>query len=181
MKYAMQAGSSSIMLDCASYFEGKQEYDKAVQLYHKGGDLPRALDLCFRAAADFAAESNSLNNKKTMKNSSNANSASNSPQAAAMFEMINVIAADLGENSSPQTLSRCADFLVQNKQFPKVVGLLCMARMRLILLSIGSGALCASEEVLASNRYVSSPQGSLQSYITIVIDNYKFHYSPILQ
>jgi hypothetical protein len=24
------------------------EYDKAVQLYHKGGDIPRALDLCFR-------------------------------------------------------------------------------------------------------------------------------------
>lgn len=26
----------------------KGEYDKAVQLYHKGGDIPRALDLCFR-------------------------------------------------------------------------------------------------------------------------------------
>ena len=119
MKYAMQAGSSSIMLDCASYFESKQEFDKAVQLYHKGGDLPRALDLCFRAAADFSAESNTNTTNKTTRNSSNANSAS-SPQAAAMFEMINVIAADLGENSSPQTLARCADFLVQNKQFPKV-------------------------------------------------------------
>ena len=31
------------------YFESKGEFEKAVQLFHKGGDLPRAMDLCFRA------------------------------------------------------------------------------------------------------------------------------------
>jgi hypothetical protein len=32
-----------------------------------------------------------------------------------------MIATDLGSESSPQMLARCADFLVQHKQFDKVV------------------------------------------------------------
>jgi hypothetical protein len=31
------------------YFEGKRQYDKAVQLYQKGGDMSRALEICFKA------------------------------------------------------------------------------------------------------------------------------------
>ncbi|TYZ64918.1 hypothetical protein PybrP1_001141 [[Pythium] brassicae (nom. inval.)] len=37
------------MLECAAYFEARREMEKAVQLYHKGGDVARALDLCFQA------------------------------------------------------------------------------------------------------------------------------------
>ncbi|OWZ10206.1 Intraflagellar Transport Protein 140 [Phytophthora megakarya] len=37
------------MLDCASYFEEQREMEKAVQLYHKGGNVAKALDLCFQA------------------------------------------------------------------------------------------------------------------------------------
>eukprot|EP00606_Chrysophyceae_sp_TOSAG23-5_P000414 GSChrysophyteH2.ASY1.ANO1.1513.1 assembled CDS len=49
MRFALKS-TKSLMLDCGDYFEGKGEPDKAIQLYHKGGDLSRALDLCFRAA-----------------------------------------------------------------------------------------------------------------------------------
>jgi intraflagellar transport protein 140 len=37
------------MLDCAAYFEEQREMEKAVQLYHKGGNVAKALDLCFQA------------------------------------------------------------------------------------------------------------------------------------
>jgi intraflagellar transport protein 140 len=39
------------MADVATYFEDRGELEKAVQLYQRAGDLSRALDLCFRAAA----------------------------------------------------------------------------------------------------------------------------------
>ncbi|KAG3035550.1 hypothetical protein JG687_00000097 [Phytophthora cactorum] len=37
------------MLDCAAYFEEQREMEKAVQLYHRGGNVAKALDLCFQA------------------------------------------------------------------------------------------------------------------------------------
>ncbi|KAL8008467.1 putative tetratricopeptide-like helical domain superfamily, WD40-repeat-containing [Plasmopara halstedii] len=37
------------MLDCAAYFERHREMEKAVHLYHKGGNVAKALDLCFQA------------------------------------------------------------------------------------------------------------------------------------
>jgi intraflagellar transport protein 140 len=39
------------MADVATYFEERGELEKAVQLYQRAGDISRALDLCFRAAA----------------------------------------------------------------------------------------------------------------------------------
>jgi intraflagellar transport protein 140 len=102
MRFALKS-TTSLMLDCAAHFEAKGELDKAVQLYHKGGDLPRALDLCFRGGE------------------------SNPSQSSAMFDMLNTIAQDLGANTSPQTLARCAEFLVQHKQFEKAVELYVMA------------------------------------------------------
>jgi intraflagellar transport protein 140 len=105
MRFAVKS-TLSLMIECAVYFEEKQEFDKAVQLYHKGGDIPRALDLCFRVGEQ---------DKK-------------SPQANLIFDMLNTIAQDLGSESSPQTLARCAEFLVQHKQFEKAVELLVMAK-----------------------------------------------------
>eukprot|EP00002_Diphylleia_rotans_P014154 TRINITY_DN2751_c0_g1_i8.p1 TRINITY_DN2751_c0_g1~~TRINITY_DN2751_c0_g1_i8.p1 ORF type:complete len:1267 (-),score=275.99 TRINITY_DN2751_c0_g1_i8:1005-4805(-) len=40
--------SPEMMVDAAHYFEEKGNLDKAVSLYHKGGALARALDICFR-------------------------------------------------------------------------------------------------------------------------------------
>lgn len=100
MRFAIKS-TPSLMLDCAAYFEGKGDLEKAVQLYHKGGDYPRAMDLCFRAGGS---------------------------QTSYMFDMLNTIAQDLGAETSPQTLARCAEFLVMHKQFDKAVELYIMAK-----------------------------------------------------
>lgn len=48
MSYALMSKPSD-MIECAAYFEGRREMEKAVQLYHKGGNVAKALDLCFQA------------------------------------------------------------------------------------------------------------------------------------
>jgi len=104
MRYALKS-TPALMIECATHFENKNEFDKAVQLYHKGGDLPRALELCFRVGEDRS-----------------------NPHATVVYDMMNMIAQDLGVDSSPQTLARCAEFLVQNKQFVKAIELYVMAK-----------------------------------------------------
>ena len=103
MRYAVKS-TPSLMLDCAAYYESKGELDKAAQLYHKGGDLPKALDLCFQTGGDPKSKT--------------------SPA----FDMLNTIAKDLGSDTSPQTLARCAEFLMQHKQFDKAIELYVMAK-----------------------------------------------------
>jgi intraflagellar transport protein 140 len=105
MRFATKS-TPSLMLDCGSYFEAKGDIDNAVQLYHKGGDLPRALDLCFRAGGGKGKGGAS----------------------PAIFDMMNVIAKDLGADSSPQTLARCAEFLMQNNEYARAVDLYIMAK-----------------------------------------------------
>lgn len=122
MKYSIMA-SPAVTLECASHFESKGEYDKAVQLYHKGGDLSRALNLCFRAGSETSS------------------------QSAAMYDMVNTIASDLGASSSPQILARCAEFLVQNKQFPKAVELYVMAKRYSMAIDM-----CLQHKVLISEE-----------------------------
>lgn len=48
MAFAVMSKPREI-LECARYFDQKGEYEKAVQLYHKGGDGSQALELCFKA------------------------------------------------------------------------------------------------------------------------------------
>lgn len=105
MRFATKS-TPSLMLDCGAYFEAKGDIDNAVQLYHKGGDLPRALDLCFRAGGGKGKGGTS----------------------PAVFDMLNVIAKDLGADSSPQTLARCAEFLMQNNEYARAVDLYIMAK-----------------------------------------------------
>jgi hypothetical protein len=38
-----------VMLDTAAYLESKRLFEEAVNLYHKGGNSSRALELCFSA------------------------------------------------------------------------------------------------------------------------------------
>jgi intraflagellar transport protein 140 len=104
MRFAVKS-TPALMIECAQHFEQKEEYDKAIQLYHRGSDIPRALELCFRIGED-----------------------SKHPHAAVAFEMLNTIAQDLGADSSPQTLARCADFLVQHQQYNKAIELYVMAK-----------------------------------------------------
>ena len=103
MRFALKS-TPSLMLDCASHFEQKGDMDKAIQLFHKGGDLAHALDLCFKSGGGKGTE------------------------AGGVYDMMNAIAADLGENTSPQTLARCAEFLVQHKQYERAADLYIMAK-----------------------------------------------------
>jgi len=46
---AMHSTQPKLMVDSARHFEENGEYDQAVQLYAKAGEIQRALDLCFKA------------------------------------------------------------------------------------------------------------------------------------
>ncbi|RHY88736.1 hypothetical protein DYB26_002578 [Aphanomyces astaci] len=48
MNYALLSKPGP-MLECAQYFETKREFEKAVVLYHKGGHVSKALEICFQA------------------------------------------------------------------------------------------------------------------------------------
>mmetsp|Transcript_83931 Transcript_83931/g.237404 ORF Transcript_83931/g.237404 Transcript_83931/m.237404 type:complete len:1469 (+) Transcript_83931:229-4635(+) len=95
MSYAIKS-RPSLMVECAVYFESKGEFEKAVQLYQKGGDIPKALDLCFKAG---------------------------SQGRTSMFEVLKNIANDLDDQTSPQTVARCAEFFIEHGQFEKAVQL----------------------------------------------------------
>lgn len=97
MAHAMQARPSQ-MVSVGAYFEAKGEFERAVQLYQKGGDIPRALDLCFTAGKGGRP---------------------------AMFEALKGMAEEVGAtaNTSPQVLARCAEFFVQNGHSAKAVHL----------------------------------------------------------
>lgn len=136
MRFAVKS-TSALMIECAQYFELKEEYDKAIQLYHKGGDIPHALELCFRIGED-----------------------PKHPHAAIAFEMLNTIAQDLGADSSPQTLARSADFLVQHKQYKKAVELYVMAKRYLAAIDM-----CILNRVSLNEEMVESltPSESMDS------------------
>lgn len=48
MTLALECDSKELKVDAAKFFEDKQDWDKAVLLYQKGGKIPRALELCFK-------------------------------------------------------------------------------------------------------------------------------------
>lgn len=48
MQLALLA-DKQVQASAARYLEGQQQFDKAVQLYHKSGQIARALELCFKA------------------------------------------------------------------------------------------------------------------------------------
>jgi len=94
MSFALQSTTSQ-MVDCAEYFEQKGEYEKAVQLFQKGGNIPKALDLCFRAQ---------------------------------LFDVLHTIADDLGSETDPETLAKCAKFFLDHGQYEKAVHLYITAK-----------------------------------------------------
>ena len=70
--------------------EVKSLLRNAILLYHKGGQVTLALELCFRSQ---------------------------------LHESLRNIADDLGKDSSPELLARCADFFMSHGQFDKAVQL----------------------------------------------------------
>eukprot|EP01029_Cantina_marsupialis_P023024 TRINITY_DN5683_c0_g1_i1.p1 TRINITY_DN5683_c0_g1~~TRINITY_DN5683_c0_g1_i1.p1 ORF type:complete len:1397 (+),score=419.46 TRINITY_DN5683_c0_g1_i1:393-4193(+) len=90
MQLSLQAGKT-VMLQTADYFAERQEFDKAVQLYHKGGDVGKALDICFKGEYS---------------------------------DVLRSIVDELDENTPINTLTQCAQFFQQHRQYDKAVDLL---------------------------------------------------------
>jgi intraflagellar transport protein 140 len=44
----LKCDDKQLALECAMWFESRSVFDKAVQLYQKGGDVQRAIDVCIR-------------------------------------------------------------------------------------------------------------------------------------
>lgn len=127
MRFALRS-TPALMVESGMHFEAKGEADKAMQLYHKGGDTPRALELCFRIGEE--AESNGSNNNPN-NGSRNARDKNQQQHAVMAYEMLNTIAQELlldSSSANPQLLARCADFLVTHKQFDKAVELYVTAK-----------------------------------------------------
>mmetsp|Transcript_1689 Transcript_1689/g.4984 ORF Transcript_1689/g.4984 Transcript_1689/m.4984 type:complete len:471 (-) Transcript_1689:448-1860(-) len=96
MQFSIKA-RPSLQVDCAHYFEHKGEFEKAVQLYQKGGELAKALDLCFKVGGAGRTE---------------------------IFEVLANISDDLkNTTASPAVVARCAEFFVEHRQFDKAVKL----------------------------------------------------------
>jgi hypothetical protein len=113
MTHALKS-TPTLMLECAEYFKSKNDITKAVQLFHKAGDLGQALELCFKLDNEDV--------KSVFTSSDNPSKSTN------IFDMINKITNDLGDNSSPETLTKCTTFLVQNKQYEKAIELFMNAK-----------------------------------------------------
>ncbi|KAJ1446802.1 hypothetical protein M885DRAFT_591648 [Pelagophyceae sp. CCMP2097] len=95
LQFAIQA-RPSLQVEVAAYFERKGEFEKAVQLYQKGGELAKALDLCFKVGGAGRAQ---------------------------MFEVLGSISADVDSNASPAVLARCAEFFIEHGQHEDAVRL----------------------------------------------------------
>lgn len=97
MSLSLMSGPK-VMVSSARYFESKGSIQQAVQLYQRAGRLAKALDLCFRAR---------------------------------LFDELRNIADDLASESgqlgsktvAPETLAKCASFLMEHGQFDKAVHL----------------------------------------------------------
>lgn len=86
----------SLQVDCALYFERKGEFEKAVHLYQKGGELAKALDLCFKVGSAGRTE---------------------------MFEVLSTISRELDNSAPPTVVARCAEFFVEHGQYEQAVRL----------------------------------------------------------
>mmetsp|Transcript_12565 Transcript_12565/g.18828 ORF Transcript_12565/g.18828 Transcript_12565/m.18828 type:complete len:863 (+) Transcript_12565:2-2590(+) len=95
MRFCIKA-RPSLQVECAAYFESKGEFEKAVELYQQGGDLARALELCFKLGGKGRNQ---------------------------MFEALANVSKNLDATASPATLKRCADFFVQHEKYHDAVRL----------------------------------------------------------
>lgn len=100
-----------------SHFEEKGSYDKAVQLYQKGGNVTRALDLCFKGQLFDVLRSICACAGKSEVGVGGCRCPDGFPAADA-----------LTETASPETLVKCAEFFMEHGQAEKAVHLYINAR-----------------------------------------------------
>ena len=148
MNLSLQS-SKETMVDVARYFEQRGVHDKAVQLYQKGGNIPKALDLCFRAnlfddlriigassgvvvvvvvvvaAAAACALVLVLVLVRACLSPNFAPSHVADRRAVHPSVCCRVASAadELGDDTPPEVLSRCSDFFIDHGQFEKAVHL----------------------------------------------------------
>jgi len=110
----------STMVEAAKYLEQIGLQEDAVQLYHKGGNVPRALDLCFRAELfdllTSIADSLSVNRSSRPESSK-------SDRNADGLDRCDVPREEYVPGYSPEILSRCAEFFIKHEKFDKAVNL----------------------------------------------------------
>ncbi len=99
MQYALLSKPAQ-MIECAQYFETKRELEKAVVLYHKGGHLSRAIEVCFQAS--LFDELHVI-----------ADELAHQAQSTTPSNQVN-----------PLVLSQCADFFAKHGHYEKAVPLL---------------------------------------------------------
>ena len=119
MTYALKS-SPTLMLECALYYESikgdQSSIEKAIQLYQKGGDPSRALELCF--SIEYTNTNN--NNKGNKGNNTTTTSTTNT---TAVFELINSIAKDINNKTSPYIIDKCTAYLILHQQYEKAIEL----------------------------------------------------------
>src|SRR5262249_16623830 len=94
----VESGGAEWLLDSAVYLEDRQP-DKAVLLYHRAGRGTRATELAFRSR---------------------------------QFSALHYVTAELGQQGGPEAaghaapalMTRCAEFMLENKQWDRAVDLL---------------------------------------------------------
>lgn len=128
--------SKSTMVEAAKYLEAKGLNEDAVVLYQKGGNVPRALDLCFRSELfdqlTDIADSLTLRKPYARPGSSTRSrptSAAHGPESgyperpeSASSQTREEYEQDTTE-SSPEILTRCAEFFIEHRKFDKAVHL----------------------------------------------------------
>ncbi|GBG32279.1 Intraflagellar transport protein 140-like [Hondaea fermentalgiana] len=133
--------SKTTMVEAARYLEAKGFNEDAVVLYQKGGNVPRALDLCFRSQL-FDQLTSIADSLTLRKPSARPDSGSRSRPGSAMRSQ----SIDGGQGlhrerpesatsqsreeyeqdtteSSPEILTRCAEFFIEHRKFDKAVHL----------------------------------------------------------
>ncbi len=98
MAYSLRARPST-MISVARYFEERGEHDRACQLYEKAGDHSRALSLAMKAGNDGDGHNS-------------------------MFDVLQTLAENLGENASEKEIRECVDYFVNRKAVGRAVELL---------------------------------------------------------
>jgi len=115
--------SKSTMIETAKYLESKGLNEDAVALYQKGGNIPRALDLCFRSELfdQLTSIADGLILQMPSKQFPESGSSHQRPESATSQTREEYDQKTTG--SSPEILARCAEFFIEHKKFDKAVHL----------------------------------------------------------
>ncbi|KAG2377637.1 hypothetical protein C9374_009153 [Naegleria lovaniensis] len=92
LNLSLQSSNEKLMIDVAHYFESTGQTDKAVLLYQKGGNLSRAIDLCFKHQL-FDTLSTIADN----------------------------IFNDKSDSDDPEVFMKCGQFFIEHSQFERAV------------------------------------------------------------